>query len=111
MAFRKTFISEETVKKIAALVVGILVFVGCVSSRHVCAQQFYGTITGTVTDPTGAVVANASVKVTNVDTNVTVALKTNNAGVYVANNLTVGNYRVEGEASGFKKSDASPSTR
>jgi len=104
MAFRKTFISEETVKKIAALVVGILVFVGCVSSRHVCAQQFYGTITGTVTDPTGAVVPNATVKVTNVDTNVTAASKTNGEGVYVANNLIVGNYRVEAESSGFKKS-------
>jgi len=70
------------------------------------AQQFYGTITGTVTDPSGAVVSNATVKVTNVDTNVTVALKTNGAGVYVANSLVVGNYRVEAAASGFKKSVA-----
>jgi hypothetical protein len=68
------------------------------------AQQFYGTITGTVTDPSGAVVPNATVKVTNTDTNVTVDLKTNGAGVYVANNLIVGTYRVEAEASGFKKS-------
>ncbi|PYV46334.1 MAG: hypothetical protein DMG92_18315, partial [Acidobacteria bacterium] len=69
-------------------------------------QQFYGTITGTVTDPSGAVVPNANVKVTNIDTNVTVALRTNSAGVYVANNLIVGTYRVEAEASGFKKSVA-----
>jgi hypothetical protein len=67
-------------------------------------QQFYGTITGIVTDPSGAVVPNANVRVTNVNTDVTVALKTNNAGVYVANNLIVGTYRVEAEASGFKKS-------
>jgi hypothetical protein len=70
------------------------------------AQQFYGTITGTVSDPSGAVVPNASVKVTNVDTNVTVASKTNNAGVYVTSYLTIGTYRVEAEASGFKKSIA-----
>src|SRR6266496_5359854 len=70
------------------------------------AQQFYGTITGTVSDPSGAVVPNASVNVTNVDTNVTVGSKTNNAGVYVASYLTIGTYRVEAEASGFKKSIA-----
>src|SRR6266496_5922780 len=70
------------------------------------AQQFYGTITGTVSDPSGAVVPNASVKVTNVDTNVTSTLKTNRAGVYVANSLIVGTYRVEAEAAGFKKAVA-----
>jgi hypothetical protein len=70
------------------------------------AQQFYGTITGTVTDPSGAVVPNATVKVTNVDTNVTTTLTTNRAGVYVANSLIVGTYRVEAEAAGFKKAVA-----
>ena len=70
------------------------------------AQQFYGTITGTVTDPTGALVANATVRVTNVDTNVTVLSKTNGAGVYVANSLIVGTYRIQVEASGFKKAVA-----
>jgi len=71
------------------------------------AQQFYGTITGTVSDPSGAVVPNATIKVINVDTNVTVVLKTNAAGVYVANNLIVGTYRVEAEAVGFKRAIAS----
>jgi len=66
------------------------------------AQQFYGAITGTVTDPSGAVVPNATVKVTKVDTSVTIALKTNGAGVYVASNLIVGTYRVVAEAAGFK---------
>jgi Carboxypeptidase regulatory-like domain/TonB dependent receptor-like, beta-barrel len=70
------------------------------------AQQFYGTITGTVSDPSGAVVPNATIKVINVDTNVTVILKTNAAGVYVANNLIVGTYRVEAEAVGFKRAIA-----
>jgi Carboxypeptidase regulatory-like domain/TonB dependent receptor len=98
--------SEETVKKIAALLIGIPVFVCALSSRPVCAQQFYGTISGTVTDPTGAAVPNAAVKVTNIDTNVTATLKTTNAGVYVANNLVVGTYRVEAEAAGFKRAVA-----
>jgi hypothetical protein len=71
--------------------------------RPVSAQQFYGTITGTVTDPSGAVVANASIRITNLNTNVVAAVKTNGAGVYTANNLVVGAYRVEAEAPGFKK--------
>src|SRR5207247_10499937 len=74
------------------------------------AQQFYGTITGTVTDPSGAVVPNATVKVTNVDTNVTSTLKTNRAGVYVASSLIVGTYRGEAEAAGCKKAGADRST-
>ncbi len=76
------------------------------SALPIAAQQFYGTITGTVTDPSGAVVPNATVKVTNVDTNVTAPLRTNSAGVYVANNLIVGTYRVEAEAAGFKRTVA-----
>ncbi|PYV69271.1 MAG: hypothetical protein DMG97_22295, partial [Acidobacteria bacterium] len=77
-----------------------------VCAPNLGAQQFYGTITGTVTDPSGAVVPNATVKVTNVDTNVTSTLKTNRAGVYVASSLIVGTYRVEAEAAGFKKAVA-----
>ncbi len=91
--------------RIVAVVIGSLFFV-LVCALNAAAQQFYGTITGTVTDPSGAVVPNASVKVTNVDTNVTSTLKTNRAGVYVANSLIVGTYRVEAEAAGFKKAVA-----
>jgi hypothetical protein len=90
------------------LISGILVILLAVAigSLPLAAQQFYGTITGTVTDPTGAVVPNANVKVTNIDTNVTVLSRTNAAGVYVANNLIVGTYRIQVEASGFKKAIA-----
>ena len=85
--------------------VALLVFL--VAPFPVGAQQFYGSITGTVTDVTGAVVPNANVRVTNADTNVTVVSRTNGAGVYAANNLVVGTYRVEAEASGFKRAVAS----
>ena len=70
------------------------------------AQQFYGSITGTVTDPSGAVLPNATVTVINSDTNSTVVLKTNGAGVYVANSLIVGTYRVEAESPGFRRAIA-----
>src|SRR5262249_53556381 len=104
---RSVFLSEGIVKR-SHLISGVLVILlaAAVGSLPLGAQQFYGTITGTVTDPTGAVVANATVKVTNVNTNITVLSKTNGAGVYVANSLIVGTYRVQVEASGFKKAIA-----
>jgi len=66
------------------------------------AQTPYGRITGTVTDAGGAVVPGATVRVINIDTNVTVADKTNAQGNYDASNLNPGMYRVEVEHAGFK---------
>jgi len=86
--------------------IALLAFLLALSSIPVPAQQFYGSLTGTVTDATGAVVPKASVRVTNIDTNVTIVSKTNSAGVYVTNNLIVGTYRVEAEAAGFKRAVA-----
>lgn len=66
------------------------------------AQGLFGTITGIVTDPSGAIVPDAAVKVTNLDTNVIITVKTNGAGVYSATSLNPGRYKVEAEAQGFK---------
>lgn len=60
------------------------------------------TIVGTVTDPTGASVANAAVAITNTDTGVTRNLPTNGDGQYVAPDLHIGHYIVRATASGFK---------
>src|SRR3989454_988342 len=76
----------------------LLVF--CAS--RIAAQGLFGTISGVVTDPSGAVVPDASVKVTNVNTNVTTTLSTNSAGVYNATSLNPGVYNVQAEAKGFK---------
>ena len=66
------------------------------------AQIQNGQFTGTVTDPSGAAIANAKVTVTNVGTNLSVATTTNQTGSYVARELPVGTYRITAEASGFK---------
>ncbi|PYX56758.1 MAG: hypothetical protein DMG76_13920 [Acidobacteria bacterium] len=94
-----------TQTRIVAVAIGFVIFV-LVCAHNVAAQQFYGTITGTVTDPSGAVLPNATIKVTNVDTGVATTLKTNGAGVYVASSLIVGTYRVEVEVAGFKRTVA-----
>ena len=66
------------------------------------AQGFFGTISGVVTDASGAVIPGATITVTNVDTNVVTSLKTNGAGVYNASSLNPGRYKVQAEAKGFK---------
>lgn len=66
------------------------------------AQATFGTITGTVTDSTGAVVPNTEVVVVNEGTNLTRTVITGNDGNYSAPNLNYGNYRVQAKAAGFK---------
>src|SRR5215813_13660973 len=65
-------------------------------------QAAYGTIIGTVTDPTGAAVADAKVTVTDMEKGVSQEITTNSTGYYTANNLIPGNYKVSVEAKGFK---------
>ncbi len=60
------------------------------------------TILGTVTDPTGATVANATIAITNTDTGVSRSLPTNGDGQYVAPDLIIGHYTVHATAAGFK---------
>src|ERR1700746_3183261 len=66
-------------------------------------QNVYGTIAGTVTDPSGAAITTASVTLTNLDTNVKHAIETDASGNYTFVNILPGRYKVEVEKSGFKK--------
>src|SRR6266850_3582529 len=66
------------------------------------AQVQYGQITGTVTDPSGAAIANAKVTVTNTATNLSISTTTNSSGNYTVKELPVGTYKLVAEASGFK---------
>jgi len=66
------------------------------------AQQDRGTVVGTVTDASGAVVPNAKVAVIQTTTNLKMETATNEAGQYRVPNLPIGDYKVTFEASGFK---------
>ena len=68
------------------------------------AQETRSTIFGRVTDPQNAGVVNASVIVTNVNTNTPMTLRTNDTGYYEADLLLPGSYRISVAAAGFKKS-------
>jgi hypothetical protein len=66
------------------------------------AQEFRATLTGQVTDPTGAVVAKAKVTAINNDTGSTYTDVTSKAGVYYIPYVVPGTYKVKVEAEGFK---------
>jgi hypothetical protein len=63
-----------------------------------------GTILGTVTDNSGAVLSNARVDVTNIATNVTNQTQTTSSGDFTVPFLPPGNYRITVQAPGFQKS-------
>jgi hypothetical protein len=65
-------------------------------------QTFRGAINGSVTDQSGAVVANAAVKATNVGTEVTLSTVTTSDGVFAFQDLPLGTYRISVVATGFK---------
>ena len=74
------------------------------------AQKDAGSIVGTVTDASGAVVVAARVTVTSVDQGTQLVVATNGEGYYVASPLKIGQYQVTVEKAGFKKAVAGPIT-
>jgi hypothetical protein len=67
------------------------------------AQSSYGSIVGTVTDNSGAVVAGATVTITDIGTNFKRTIQTGAAGEYRFAELAPTNYKVEVEAKSFKR--------
>jgi hypothetical protein len=92
-------------KKCALRYVCPIAFVLVVCSPALYAQAV-GSITGVVTDPTGAVVAGAKVTATRVETGVAQSTVTTGAGSYTLPRLDVGTYNVVCEATGFKTGTA-----
>ena len=64
-------------------------------------QTFRGAINGTVSDPSGAMVAGANVKATNLATSVTLSTTTTSDGQFSFQDLPLGTYRIAVSAGGF----------
>ncbi len=64
-----------------------------------------GSIQGTVTDQTNAVVADATITITNRSTGQTATVKTSASGTYNSGGLPVGDYRIRVQAKGFKTAE------
>ena len=75
-----------------------------VSTVMVQGQAISGNLTGTVVDPSGAVVNGATVDATNIGTGQKVTTSTRGNGQYVFSNLPVGTYRVTVTSANFKAS-------
>jgi hypothetical protein len=101
LASLKTHISIRTSTSIFAAVAILGAAFCCLSSW---AQSGAGSIQGTVTDPTGAVIGNATVHVVNHATGVAADTKTNNVGFYQVPGLLTGTYDVSITAPGMKTS-------
>jgi len=74
----------------------------CSASGMVLAQEFRATLTGRVTDPTGAILPDASITVSNTATGTKVQTKSDQTGQYVAPFLLPGSYSVTVTMSGFR---------
>src|SRR5882762_1593019 len=79
----------------------------CVLVLTLSSQAFgqNATVVGTITDPSGAAVANATVTITHNETGKIYHLTSNTDGQYVAPDLPIGHYNVKVEASGFKAAE------
>jgi hypothetical protein len=69
--------------------------------------QYSSNIQGVVSDPVGAAINGASVRLRNVDTGVTAVITTVESGNYRFSSLPAGNYLVTAEATGFRKAESS----
>src|SRR5467141_90315 len=66
-------------------------------------QNVYGSITGTVTDTSGAAISDATVTLTNLDKGEKRTIESDSSGNYTLVNILPGRYKLEGEKTGFKK--------
>ena len=84
---------------------GKLLFILGIAALPCCsvsAQQITGSIRGTVTDPSGAVVEGATVSARQSETGLTRSTSTDRAGIYRLLELPVGHYRLQVERNGFQ---------
>src|SRR5579862_17565 len=88
-----------SVVRFALLVVAmVLVMAGAAG-----AQTESGTISGLVTDPMGALIANAQVQLQSVEHGTVTTVTTNNAGIYLFAGVQPGQYQLQVDKPGFKQ--------
>jgi hypothetical protein len=94
-------------KKLQSLVVAVfclsLVLLIC-GANAAFAQEVTATVTGTITDPSGAAVAGANVTAKSVERGITYSATSDESGLYRISHLPVGNYELRVEKEGFQTS-------
>ena len=89
-------------RTLAALAAFVVMFGLCLPTF---AQERFGELTGTVMDPSGAMIPSASVVLTNTGTGRTTSLQTTGIGAYDATDMEPGRYKVRIEAKGFSATE------
>ncbi len=82
---------------------GFFLLIAIFSCAPLFAQIATGGVTGTVTDPSGAVVPGATVKLTNTGTSVAQTTKSTSTGTYSFTGVQPGTYNLRAELPGFKR--------
>lgn len=83
--------------------VGVLVTLLLAGCATASAQSIYGSISGKVMDPSGAVIPRAAISIKNMETGLLRSVDTDGAGLYRVQSLPVGRYQIEFSATGFEK--------
>jgi len=95
--------------KFAKFAFALLIAIGLTFANGIAAAQtITGTIRGSVTDSSGAVISKASITVTNDATGVKTSTTSDASGVYNFQFLSIGSYTVTVTASGFKTAQIGP---
>ena len=100
MNFRESTSNRASMRSLYRILFGILLAV--LTSGAAMAQTFSATIAGTVTDPSGAVVAGAKLQLQNLATKDTRLGTSGSNGEYIFTNLLPGTYQISATATGFK---------
>jgi Carboxypeptidase regulatory-like domain/TonB dependent receptor-like, beta-barrel/TonB-dependent Receptor Plug Domain len=94
-------IRQEFVRRLVKhALIALIAFVFALPTQ-LSAQVVGATVSGTISDPSGAVTPGVNVSIKNVDTGVVSSGVTNNVGLYNIPNLTPGNYELTASARGF----------
>ncbi len=91
--------------RFGACILVVVALMGMVQSHPAYAQLAGATLTGVITDKSGAVVGNAKVEIKNTDNGQIREVMTNDNGLYVAPNLLPGPYEVKVTAPGFTSAE------
>jgi hypothetical protein len=101
MQFQRTGLLSVRSRLLPTVLLSLIAILG--SGTLVWAQGSYrAQLRGVVSDPTGAAVANATVTIRNVGTNISSSAHTDDKGSYYFTGLTPASYVVTAEAAGFR---------
>ena len=105
MSLKPNFLRSRSLYRLGLILLAIATVMGFAAMSFAQATLSTGSIQGTVTDQTGAVVPDARVTITNGGTGQTLTFTTNSAGLYNSGSLIPGDYKVRVEDKGFRTSE------